>query len=275
MKYLSKYVFTLLAAGALLTACSDDDSFSAGGQTNTDSLNVFFEVDQSIVMVSTATSFDFTVKRNKDNGAISVPLTYHGEDLTPFNLPQSVSFAAGEMQKTLTVTCNENMEMFKNYRVEVIVDQAYTTQYKVQVDGFPRMTIDVVKEDYKAVATGVYTNAWNDQSEPATLEYSEILDMYRFKNITSGNITYDFSVGKEAYTEGDFAGMYPITFGDGILTVGCATLWSHSTYGAVKIYGDESAPSAYDAASKTYYLSIEFTVSAGSFGAYYDTFVAN
>ena len=278
MKYLNKYMFALLAVSTMLTACGDDDdNYAVGEPTNADALNVYFEADQSIVMASTATSFDFTVSRNKDNGAITVPLTYHGEDLTPFALPQSVSFASGELQKTITVTCSDAMKMFNEYRIEVIIDPAYTTQYKAQVEGYPRATLDIVKEDYKTFATGTYTSAWTEVGEPATLEFSEILGMYRFKNITSGNLSYDFTVGDKPMTEGDFAGLYPITFGEGILKNGCVTSedWAHPSYGIVTIYGDESAPSAYSKETKTYYLSIEFTVSAGSFGAYYDTFVAD
>lgn len=277
MKNLTKYMLALLSGAFLLTACGDDDSFAPGPATNAEGLNVYIESDKSIVMESTASSFEFTVARNKDNGAITVPLRYEGENLDVFSLPASVSFAAGELSKTLTVQCSDAIEMFTDYKIQVIVDEAYTTQYDANPAGFPRAILDIVKEDYKVFATGTYTSAWTEEDEPATLEYSEIKGSYRFKNATSGNFTYEFSVGDEPIADetSDFNGLYPITYSKAFDATGWVTSedWAHPDYGMVTIYPG-SDPSAYDAENKTYYLSIEFTVSAGSFGSYYDVFVA-
>lgn len=275
MKNLTKYVLALLAGVFVLTACSDDDSFTPGPATNADGLNVYFDSDKDIVLEATATSFEFTVSRNIDNGAITVPLRYEGENLDIFSLPSSVSFAEGELTKTLTVNCSEQIEMFKAYKIQAIIDDAYTTQYSANVTGFPRAILDIIKEDFKPFAEGTYTSAWTEMGEPATLEFSEIKKCYRFKKATSGLFTYEFSVGEKPIDdeESEMNGFYPISYSKDFEDLGSKTSedWADPTYGIMTMFPGANE-SAYDAEHKTYYLSVEYTVSAGSFGSYYDTF---
>ena len=131
-------------------------------------------------------------------------------------LPSSVSFAEGELTKTLTVNCSEQIEMFKAYKIQAIIDEAYTTQYADNVTAFPRAILDIIKEDFKPFAEGTYTSAWTEMGEPATLEFSEIKNCYRFKKATSGLFTYEFSVGEETIDdeESEFNGFYPISYGE-------------------------------------------------------------
>lgn len=253
------------------TACSDDDDVTVGAKTNAEGLNVVVVTGPSIVMPSTATSFDITLQRNKDNGAISVPLTFNTGSKNLFVAPAKVEFASGELEKTITVNVNDNIEMFKNYFLEVVVDENYTTQYAASndMDGASRMLLTIVKEDYKVVKHGSYLSWWTDESEDADLEYSEILDMYRFNNQTSGKITFSFSLG-----EADEDGTRPISYTDDFINNGWTTSddWADSRYGVMTMKGSTAEPSLYDPETKTYWFNIKFTVAAGSFGSYYDSF---
>lgn len=253
------------------TACHDDNDVTIGAFTNADSLNVVVVTDPSVVMPSTATSFDITLQRNKDNGSISVPLSFYCGATGIFTGPETVNFASGELEKTITVNVSDNIQMFKDYLLEVVVDENYTIQYAATTDmeGAPRALFTVVKEDYKVVKQGVYYSDWIEDEEPAELEYSEILDSYRFNKQTSGAFTFTFSLG-----EADEEGTLPITYDDDFINNGSATSedWADSVYGIMTMKGSTAEESYYDPDTKTYWFDIKYTVAAGSFGNYYDHF---
>lgn len=275
MKDIMKYGIIMLAMAFGLTACSDsDDDITVGLKTNSDSINVGILTEGMVVMPSTATSFDIMFERNKDTGAISVPIKVYTDASDIFTAPSEVKFASGELQKKITVNVSDKIEMFKDYIVEVVVDENYTMQYSLStVTSRSRMT--VVKEDYKVVQKGTYLSWWTDEEEPAELEYSEMLQSYRFNKQTSGVFTFTFTLGEAIADEADeLFGMQPITFSDDFLKNGCLTSedWAHSDYGMVTMKGYTAQPSVYDPNKKVYYFDIQWRVSAGSFGDYYDVF---
>ena len=282
---MKKLYYLMMVFGIIsmaFTACGDDDDITVGPKTNSDSINVVITTGNEIVMPSTAKSFEITLERNKNTGDISVPISLKTGASGIFSAPATVDFANGELTKTVTISVSEDIKMFKDYFVEVIVDQNYTLQYAANTGmaGSSRVMFTVIKEDYKVVSKGKYTSAWTEEPEDAELEYSEILDCYRFNKQTSGVFTYTFTLGEVIDDEEDILnGMQPITFSDDFLKSGCVTSddWAHPTYGTVTIKGFDSndeQPSFYDPAHKVYYFDIEFTVAAGSFGDYYDTFEA-
>lgn len=275
MKDIMKYGIIMLAMAFGLTACSDsDDDITVGLNTNSDSINVGILTEGMVVMPSTATSFDIMFERNKDTGAISVPIKVYTDVSDIFTAPSEVKFASGELQKTITVNVSDKIEMFKDYIVEVVVDENYTMQYSLStVTSRSRMT--VVKEDYKVVQKGTYLSWWTEKEEPAELEYSEMLQSYRFNKQTSGVFTFTFTLGEAIADEADEQfGMQPITFSDDFLKNGCLTSedWAHPSYGMVTMKGYTAQPSVYDPDKKVYYFDIQWRVSAGSFGDYYDVF---
>ena len=267
-----------LMAGVVMTmlmaaSCSDDDSWSAGNATNADSLNVYIASDNNVVLPVDGNTFEVKFARNKTNGELTIPLNFSTGTPEIFtNVPTSVTFASGQAEASVSFTCISDLEMFKDYRATIIIDEQYTTQYAKKATNLPRAELKIVKEDYKPYQSGVYTSAWTEVGEPAVLEYSQILDSYRFSRQTSGEFTYSFTLGK---AEED--GTQPVTFSDSFVNNGSVTSadWAHSTYGVVTIKGCKKKPSLYDPSTKTYWFDIEFTVAAGSFGDYYDSFEVN
>ena len=260
------------------TSCGDDDDVSVGPQTNSDSINVVITTGHEIVMPSTATSFEITLERNKNTGALSVPISLRTGTRGIFSAPATVVFANGEKTKNVTISVSNNIKMFTEYYVEVIIDPNYTMQYDktTSMKGSPRAMFTVVKEDYKVVKKGSYSSWWLADPEDASLEYSEILGTYRFHKQTSGLFTYTFTLGDIVIdAESDMNGLQPITFTPDFIKTGCATSeeWAHPTYGIVTIKGNEDEPSFYDPEKKLFYFDIKFTVDAGSFGNYYDNFL--
>lgn len=277
MKDLLKYGIAMLVIAFGFTACNDDDDDTVfGPKSNAEGTHVGVVTQGNVVIPSTGTSFDITFQRNNGTDALTVPVTLNTGSQGIFSAPANINFAAGDTLTTLTVTVSDKVEMFKNYFLEVVVDQNYTQQYDEDVTA-PRAMLTVVKEDYKVVATGSYLSWWTEEEEDAELEYSEILDSYRFNKQTSGEFTFEFSVGDVVTDEeDDLYGMQPITFSDNFISVGCVTSadWAHPSYGMVTMRGFENsdAPSYYDPENKTYYFDIQWRVSAGTFGDYYDSF---
>ena len=76
MKTIKLFMITCIVALGF-AACSDDDDVTVGARTNADSVNVVVVTGPNVVLPSTATTFDITLQRNKDNGAISVPLSFN------------------------------------------------------------------------------------------------------------------------------------------------------------------------------------------------------
>ena len=277
MKKLYYLMMVLGIISVAFTACGDDDDISVGPKTNSDSINVVITTGHEIVMPSTATSFEITLQRNKNTGDISVPISLRTGTRDIFTAPATVNFTNGELTKTITINVSEDIKMFNDYYVEVVVDENYTLQYakNTGMTGSSRAMFTVVKEDYKVVKKGKYTSAWTEEPEDAELEYSEILGNYRFNKQTSGVFTYTFTMGDVISDENDpLKGMPPLTFSDDFIKNGSVTSAdrAHSTYGTLTIKGCNEQPSFYDPTEKVYYFDIKFTVAAGSFGDYYDTF---
>lgn len=265
-----------LMAGVVMTmfmaaSCSDDDGWSAGNKTNADSLNVYIASDDNIVLPVDGNTFEVKFARNNTNGELTIPINFSTGTPEIFtNVPTSVTFANGLAEATASFTCISELEMFKAYRATIVIDEQYTTQYANKATNMPRAELKIVKEDYKVAKKGTYISAWTEEEEPAELEYSQILDSYRFNCQTSGQFTYVFTLGK---AEED--GTQPITFSDSFINNGSVTSaeWAHPTYGVVTIKGSTKKPSFYDPGTKTYWFDIKFTVAAGSFGNYYDVFI--
>ncbi len=266
-------IFPLLAAAITLGSCSDDDDWSAGKPANEAGINVFMpDADgASIALSPTENSFTFTVERSSASGELTVPLKvanangYDKDGNSLFTVPTSVTFADGEKEKTVEVVCSESMEMFKTYNITVSVPEEYTNPYSDSEESLPRKELNIIKEDFVQYATGTYNSEFfgdedgNPYQEPAILEYSAIKNMYRFTNIVAGE-TFEFTVNEDNSIE----------FSDAKYNSGYAS----SSYGTVYISPSESDeyPSYYDPETKTFYFGWEYTVSAGSYGDYYEWF---
>lgn len=266
-------ILPLLAAAFTFGACSDDDSWSAGEPTNAEGINVYIPTGDGadVTLSPTDNSFNVTIARSDANGELTVPLAtanangYDKDGNAIFTVPQTVTFADGEKEKTITVACADGMEMFKTYNITISIPESYTKPYADSEESLPRKELNIIKEDYAAFATGTYySEFWGDDDgnpaeEQTSIEYSEIKDMYRVKNVMSGQ-TFTFSVDENN----------KISFDDSKYSTG----YVDSSYGNVYISPSENEEygSYYNLDTKTFYFGWEYTVSAGSFGDYYEWF---
>ena len=254
----------------MAVSCSDDDDWSAGNPTNEKGLNVYIASNNNVVLPVDGNTFEVTYVRNITDGELTIPVKFSTGTPEIFtSVPTSVTFASGQAEAKASFSCINDMEMFKTYNATIVIDEQYTTQYADTVVNLPRAELNIVKEDYKLFKKGTYLSWWTEEPEPAELQYSEILGSYRFSAQTSGEFTFAFTLGKA-----DEDGTLPITYSKSFVNVGAATsaAWAHPSYGIMTMKGNASKPSYYDPKTKTYMFAIQFTVAAGSFGTYYDTF---
>lgn len=266
-----KNIFGLMLLSVLtLSSCSDDDDYVKGNLTNENGYNVYFSDDNS---ASTAIGFGDTeleIKLERDitdnSAALTVPVKLNVIDNGVFTAPESVTFAEGETEAIIKITIDENMEMFKNYMLSLSIPEEYTHQYDVE-SGSPKFLMTIIKEDYKPAATGVYNNWYYEQEWEQVLEYSEVLDLYRLTDVIYEGTSFYFywkvaEDGSQKCYFTDSKGTKVDSFFSGIV---------HSTYGNVNcnvLY--ENAMGMLQ--QNVFYFPFQWVVSAGSFGAGYDTY---
>lgn len=262
MKINKIFLFAAMALmGAGFVSCSDDDDFEPGKPAGSNNVYFVDEADQALDL--TASSFTITVGRSDASGSLSVPLN-QVQVSSVFSVPASVEFAAGETEKVVTIGMSADAEPFTDYTLRLAIPEEYTNPY-IQQDNVPEMNIRVHKEDYKDYAVvEYYDDFWYEEAWDDVIQYSATLDLYRIAPFEAGywmymkikegeSITICDNTGKE-YTGATATGLY------------------HSTYGYISATWDKTSGfSGYVADEDTYYILYKWTVSAGSFGSYYNT----
>jgi len=267
MKSINKLFIVLAGATALTFAsCGDDNDYTPGAATNTEEINVYFDPanNSSLALGPDDSEFTITISRNKADKAISVPLSVSEVNAHLFTVPQQVDFSSGESTKEITIKVSNEVKMFITYQLSIAVDPSFTIPY-AESDVFPRVELNIVKEDYKPYATGTYySEFWGDDDgnlleTKVTMEYSEIQDNYRLSNC------WGEGTGRVIFT---WDGANSVELVENSIAVGL----NADDYGAVTAVATEE-PCTYDVSTKTFTFPFEWTVSAGSFGEYADTFV--
>jgi len=256
MKNLRYFTFALVALVALVS-CTKEDNWKPGDPTNPDGYNVYFSTSNpsSYVLGLSDNSITVKVERESGNSAISVPITAFSETQGVFTAPATVEFAAGETSKDIVVKF-ENADPFVAYSVTLSLPEAYTKPYAQQDGKYPQFSAQVLQEDFKVVATGTYyDDFWYEDSWSQDLEYSELTGIYRFSNVWMPGYGFTFMWDKATNKFG-----LPSKVATGVV---------HSSYGMISATAQEFT---YNSEENAIYMLFNWTVSAGSFGSYYNVF---
>ena len=212
------------------------------------------------------------VRTGNTKNALQVPVTLAGTKGI-FSGAPSVKFEAGEAESEYAIAISDKMEPFTNYKVQVIVDEAYTDPYTYE-DGdlMPIIDLSIMREDYVPFAEGVYYSDFFGASWEDVMEYSPMLDQYRFSEWIAGYpMTFKWDRNTETNPDQVF-----------VMNDKYTTGYVHPTYGMVSaVTTDEKSvfgfmPGAWeDDGSDVFYFGFKWTVSAGSFGIYPDYFVVS
>lgn len=246
----------------MATSCSSKDDWAPGEPTTSGGQNVYLDTEESIALPLDGNTFEVTFKRTATSGDLTIPVNFSTSTPEIFtDVPSTVTFASGAAEAKITITCKSDMEVFHTYRATITIDQQYTTQYADVETNCPKAELNVIKEDYKPFRNGTYYSQFFETEEAAVLEYSEMKDVYRFKNVTEGQ-TFTFTVDEDNNIS--------------IVEAKIATSYVHPSYGPITA-NRTNKPSFIEVEDgvTTYYFNFEYTVSAGSFGDAYDYFVVN
>lgn len=175
-------------------ACSEDEiTREKSPAQNPNSDNVYFDAanPKSFVLDMDVTEFSVVVKREVAVDALDVSLKLLSSyDNGLFTIPNTISFAAGENSKTLTVTLG-NIKLMTNYHFSIVIDGDQTNPYTVQ-NVYPVIELNVLKEDYAPFAEGTYYSAIFDESWTQVLHKSQSTTKYRFFNLYNTGFHFTF-----------------------------------------------------------------------------------
>ncbi len=264
MKNTAKILYLMLGVCiCMFVGCSDDNP-ERTPSPEPNSMQVYFPTQKSTVEVEPdANSFSITIARVNTASAASVGLTKTvGSDA--FVVPQTVEFAAGVSEVTITITFS-GLEAFEKYALELQLDEKYTNPYKpVDQNGDGKddnvttgLRINLTQSDWADYKSGTFYSEFFEEEWPQTLQFSEILGQYRFPDV---------------YAEG-YAIIFTIKEDGSITYSKQQTGFVDSRYGMISI--QMPAETSDDQPFKdgnTINLWGEFTVSAGSFGTALEIF---
>lgn len=179
----------LLAVLALFSACTEDNEYVPAGPCAENNGYWFNAESSSNVIVGLNDSvYKIVVERAVADAEETIGLVVKG-DLKTFTVPTALTFAAGESQAVIEVAIDSTMAAYENYYLEISIDETLINPYKT--DNFSILPMTFVKEDYAPYAVGNYTSWLFGQTWPAVLEYSPMLDLYRFKDCwVKGDVTF-------------------------------------------------------------------------------------
>lgn len=260
-RYFLYMALGVVAAG--FTACSDSDDYQWApipeGQ------EVFFSntLSTTYTLDAEETSFTIPVRRLDTSAATTVALTSaaanDASSLTGFDIPASVSFAAGEEVANITIGYDASkIELDKTQNIQLTIAESDATPY-----GTSSVTINAMVTGWKQIGTGTYTYSIYYSGVSANRKFYKHVDGKRYKiSPWGGGVDFIFSQND-----------------DGTYTVQDAfTGTTNSTYGKVNVCEISDYTSRYpDVVSyredNTFYFAVCYYVSAGSFGMNYETFV--
>lgn len=258
MKKVFRILSLVLVSAAVLSACTQEDPWTPGNPAGQQ--DVYFSANNpsTHVLALAAESFDIVVERSTTSGSVTIPVSFWVSTPGVASCEPSVTFADGASTATLKISLS-NMEPFVNYTAKVVLPEEYTQPYKNR-EVYPECGFVFYKEDYKEYAKGqYYDDFWSGETTSQVLEYSEMLDTYRITDPWGTGSQYGFTFqwdGKDSFT------CPAAKFDTGL---------NHSSYGLIQGQLKE-ADTYYDADEKAIYFGITWTVSAGSFGVYYNVF---
>ncbi|MDE6011571.1 MAG: hypothetical protein K2G91_02400 [Prevotella sp.] len=154
MKIYSKIIM-MLTAVLVFTACSDDDDFAAGEQEKAGVQSAYFNQNaylRSIEVEPEAASFDITVSRWNTESAATVGITVVNNEENVFDVPASVSFAAGQADAVLTVTAPRAAEGV-NYGLTLGIAEEDRSIYG---QGFREIAVDFAILTWEDLGTGYF-----------------------------------------------------------------------------------------------------------------------
>lgn len=163
----------VLAAGALLTACSDKDDYTPGPEVPSGCQQMrFADTNNPICVLDEANTDDrtatLTLKRNNTGTALTMPIKVVSQS-AGLTIPAEVTFAAGDSLATLAIKAPEKVAVKDVYKYELRLEGDNADPYtkldgSVVWSGQLNFPISKEAEFYAAPSSKTYAlfNAWTE-----------------------------------------------------------------------------------------------------------------
>lgn len=247
MKKIFKYAYVALAGMMVvsLVSCVDKYDYDGAGEQDPGAF-ISADATQLKYAAEDAQILNFTLQRTNSEAAEDIALTC---DNSNFQVPSSVNFAAGETKKTVAVPFSILGGTTEEVTITVAPQSA--TVYGVDEMKFT-ITRDFV---WEFLGEGVYTCWLFGESWPQPVYRGEGTHLYKLPDCIAAGYDIQFEL-----TDDEQHLAKPIEKQE--------TGYIHSDYGMISI---EAAADDIVREDNIIYLPFKYTVSAGSFGANYDS----
>ena len=151
-----KFLYLLLAAVGVVAFTACTEKWTPGAKDA--NMGVFFPEVKNYSVKAEDTSVDIAVARAVADEAATVSLRWEAVDSEAvnvdfFNVANSVSFAAGETEATLTVEFDgSKLEIGKPYTIKIKLDEKEASTYGIAEASF----VVMIPEPWVAMGTGIY-----------------------------------------------------------------------------------------------------------------------
>ncbi len=147
MKKVTKYIALLIGGIALLSmaACSDDDGRTPSPAVDPNCIGASFVGDNigyEELEDTDPKELTLTISRDKTEAAATVAIEVQANTENIFNIPQSVSFAAGQATADLVITF-EKAQLKEEYSFQISLEAAAVNPYKG--NGHASFTVQCLK----------------------------------------------------------------------------------------------------------------------------------
>ncbi len=183
-----KRLFFIIGLGAFLwTSCTEDIPVrEESPAANPESMQVYFPNSQKYNYELPPTVFEVNIKLQRENhtDAATVKIIETADLADAFNVPETVTFAAGDSIATLTITF-DSLEQFKSYQVSFKVEDQYINPYVVNAKGTSDFNLYIQHNDYLPVGdgNGQFYDSWAMYSvADVMISYSQSKQIYRITN---------------------------------------------------------------------------------------------
>ena len=260
-KYISFLSVLIGLLGLTFVSCTDDlAEREPSYEPSSNVAQVYFPTSNTAAfeVEPTVNKVSVTIAREVASNALEVNLSVV-DTAGVYTVPSSVSFAAGETEATFEVSF-DGLEYFQNYLLILSFDETLTNPY-VEVEGTQEFLLRVMQSDWQDVATGEYYSDFFEDTWEQNLQYSEILDRYRFPNVWFNGYHFEFDWDGESATVTPPAVQFQTGYVD-------------ATYGMIFAdVSDEAEDTYYDSANEQLVFDVAWNVpGVGSFGNYPEIF---
>jgi hypothetical protein len=247
MKKIFKYAYVALAGMMVvsLVSCVDKYDYDGAGEQDPGAF-ISADATQLKYAAEDAQILNFTLQRTNSEAAEDIALTC---DNSNFQVPSSVNFAAGEAKKTVAVP----FSILGGTTEEVTITVA---PQSATVYGVGEMKFTITRDFvWEFLGEGVYTSWLFGESWPQPVYRGEGTHLYKLPDCIAAGYDIQFELTDD---EQHLARTIEKQ----------ETGYIHSSYGMVSI---EAAADDIVREDNIIYLPFKYTVSAGSFGANYDS----